>query len=126
MHIAEIAHGAKFKRIDAELQIKRPHKARSVADLAGAVPGTGTVGDAEIRGHTDEADIDAGEIPCEGSAHERRYFREAWLQPWIVRLAGYWMVGSVVVIVVHFAPAEGQWTWKFKIRGQGNVTIKDL
>lgn len=79
VHIAKVAHGAQLKRIDTEFQIECPHKTRSIADLPGAVSGTSAVGNSQIRGHTNEADIDASEISCERRAHERRYFREAWL-----------------------------------------------
>src|SRR5262249_6984575 len=72
VHVAEIGNAAQLIWIDAQPKIEPAHQARSVADLARAMPCARTVGNPEIGRDTDESDVDVVKCGRKRGAHEGR------------------------------------------------------
>ncbi len=74
-HVAEVGDAAQLVGIDAEPKIEGAHQARGVANLARAMTGARPVGDAEVGGDADQADVDRIERAGERRPHEGRRSR---------------------------------------------------
>src|SRR5882762_1080773 len=78
-HVTQVGDSAQRVGVHAQAEIEPSHQTRGIADLPGAVPCSGAIGDSKIGRYADQTDVDLIESARQRCTHERGDFGVAWL-----------------------------------------------